>query len=361
MTERRQFVYVSTAGAGEIACFELTPSGQLEPRGTAPAGAWVMPMTAAQNGTWLHAAVRSQPVRLCSYQVQATTGALTSQPAVSLSDNMVHIALDRTERWLVCASYSSHTVAVHAVNDEGHAVASPTCHGTTGGQKPHAIGIAPDNRFVYVPHLGSDDLHIYPFDAVTGRLNLEAAQRVQLPKNFGPRHQVLSADGRFLYLLGEMSGEIAVFSRDASSGALTLIERVSSLPPNTPLRPGIPRVPSGVEETATIDLNTLIWCADLLITPDGQHLYSTERTRDHISCLRIDPHHGRLQFLHQTSTERQPRGIACDAHGRYLISSGEQSDRLSLFRRDPHSGELARVQRIEVGAGANWIQVVRPG
>jgi 6-phosphogluconolactonase len=361
MNYNRQFVYVSASGAGEIACFELTAQGQLEPRAAIPAGPLVMPMAATRDGHRLHAAVRSSPFRLCSYLIQAHSGELTPQPAVPLADNMVYIALDHTERWLVCASYSGNTVAVHAMGHNGLAVASPTCFFPTGGQKPHAIGIAPDNRFVYVPHLGSDDLHIYPFDTTMGLLDAERQQCVRLPDNFGPRHLAFSPDGRFLYLLGEMSGQIAVFSREPATGALTLIEQVSSLPPDTPLRPGIPRVPSGVQETAPVDLNTLIWCADLQITPDGHYLYSTERTRDHISCLKIDPHTGRLRFLRHTPTERQPRGIACDAEGRYLISSGEHSDQLSLFKIDPHTGELERVQRVAVGAGANWIQVVRPG
>ena len=35
--------------------------------------------------------------------------------------------LDHTQRWLVCASYSGNTVAVHAVNEQGQASASPAC------------------------------------------------------------------------------------------------------------------------------------------------------------------------------------------------------------------------------------------
>ncbi len=360
MASPKTLVYVSTSVAGEIDCFELATTGQLEARGRAAAGPLVMPMTATRDGRWLHAAVRSQPYRLCSFAVQSDQGTLRPQPAVSLADNMVYIALDRTERWLVCASYSGHTVAVHPVHDNGQASATPTCFFPTGGNKPHAIAIAPDNRFVYVPHLGSDELQVYPFDATTGALDASSVRSVKLPPNFGPRHLVFSQDGRFLYLLGEMSGLIAVFECTADSGALTLIQTLSTLPPDTPLRPGIPRVPSGNQETAPVDLTTLIWCADVLITPDGRHLYSTERTRDHISCLAIDPDTGQLQVVGQTSTERQPRGIACDPEGRYLISSGEHADHLSLFRRDPATGALTRVQRVPVGAGANWIQVVRP-
>jgi len=359
MTHGKTFVYVSTSGAGEVDCHELTTAGNLVSRGTVPAGPWVMPMAATRDGRWLHAAVRSQPFRLCSYEIQGGSGQLSARPSVPLADNLVYVALDHSDRWLVGASYSGNTVAVHEVQPDGSACATPVCFFSTGGLKPHAISIAPDNRFVYVPHLGSDELQIYPFDASTGVLNQAAMQRVHLPHNFGPRHLVFSPDGRFLYLLGEMSGQIAVFAQDAPSGALTLIESVSSLPADTPLRPGIPRVPSGVQEAAAVDLNTLIWCADLLITPDGRYLYSTERTRDHISCLAVDPQSGRLRFLRQTSTERQPRGIACDPQGHALISSGEFSDQLSVFRIDPHTGDLDRVQRVPVGAGANWIQVVR--
>ena len=360
MSTPKTHVYVSTSAAGDVACFELTATGQLAALGSAAAGPLVMPMAATRDGRWLHAAVRSQPYRLCSFAIEPDSGIPTPQPAVSLADNMVYIALDHTERWLVCASYSGNTVAVHAVQANGQASPTPSCFFPTGGNKPHAIAIAPNNRFVYVPHLGSDELQIYPFEAATGMLDAAAVQREPLPANFGPRHLVFSHDGRFLYLLGEMSGLIAVFACDAATGSLTRIQTVSSLPADTPLRPGIPRVPSGNQETAPVDLTTLIWCADLLITADGRHLYSTERTRDHISCLAIDPHNGLLRYVGQTSTERQPRGIACDPDGRYLISSGEHADHLSLFRRDPASGALTRVQRVAIGAGANWIQVVRP-
>lgn len=360
MPSVKTHVYVSTAGAGEVACYALTPEGQLVARGTVPAGPLVMPMTATRDGRWLHAAVRSQPFRLCSYAVEPDSGALTHEPEVSLADNMVYIALDRTERWLVGASYSGNTVAVHPIEVDGRASPSPSCHFATGGIKPHAIAISPDNRFVYVPHLGSDELQIYPFDATTGVLQAAEVRSVRLPDNFGPRHLVFSPNGRFLYLLGEMSGRVAVFEHQADTGGLTLVQTVSTLPPDTPLRPGLPRVPSGVQETAAVDLATLIWCADLLITPDGRYLYSTERTRDHISCLAIDPLNGHLRYLRQVATERQPRGIACDPEGRFLISSGEHADHLSVFRIDPASGSLERVQRTAVGSGANWIQVVHP-
>ena len=41
-----------------------------------------------------------------------------------------------------------------------------------------------------------------------------------------PQHLVFSQDGRFLYLLGEMSGLIAVFERNATTCGLERVERV---------------------------------------------------------------------------------------------------------------------------------------
>ena len=49
---------------------------------------------------------------------------------------------------------------------------------------------------------------------------------VELPLNFGPQHLVFSQDGRFIYLLGEMSGLIAVFERNATTCGLERVERV---------------------------------------------------------------------------------------------------------------------------------------
>jgi 6-phosphogluconolactonase len=356
---RRTFVYVSQAGDGDIACYTLSSDLHLSLQARVPAGPLVMPMAASHDGHFLHAAVRTAPFALHSHRIDSHTGALSPVARTSLPDNMVFIDLDRSGRWLLCASYSGNTVAVHAVGDDGQVADQPACFFPTGGIKPHSIHIDPDNQWVYVPHLGSDEIQAYPFDADSGQLLRQNCVSTRLPAGFGPRHFVFSRDGRFLYLLGEMSGHVAVFERHPETGTLTLIQSISSLPADSPLLPGVARLPTGVEGAVDFDESRVIWCADLQITPDGRHLYSTERTRDHIGRFEVDTHTGRLRFLGQTPTERQPRGIAIDPQGQYLIASGEKSTQLSLYTLDSSTGDLHLKERVPVGKGANWIQIVQ--
>ena len=62
--------------------------------------------------------------------------------------------------------------------------------------------------------------------AATGLLEASSVCSIQLPLNFGPQHLAFPQDGRFLYLLGEMSGLIAVFERNAATGGLERVQRV---------------------------------------------------------------------------------------------------------------------------------------
>jgi 6-phosphogluconolactonase len=358
-TPTRTFVYVSNAADADIACFSLSSDLHLTPLDRVPAGPLVMPMAASSDGRFLHAAIRSAPFSLHTHRIVAATGALNPLAHTPLPDNMVFIALDQTGRWLLCASYSGNTVAVHAVDAEGQVSTQAACFFPTGGVKPHSIRIDPANQWVYVPHLGSDEVQAYPFDARNGQLARDARVSTRLPAGFGPRHFVFSRDGRFLYLLGEMSGHVAVFERDTALGALRLIQSISSLPADSTLLPGVARLPTGAEGAVDFDETKVIWCADLQITPDGRHLFSTERTRDHIGRFAVDTASGLLRFLGQTPTERQPRGIAIDPAGRYLIASGEKSTQLSLYTLDSHTGDLHLKEQVPVGRGANWVQIVQ--
>jgi 6-phosphogluconolactonase len=106
------------------------------------------------------------------------------------------------------------------------------------------------------------------------------------------------------------------------------------------------------------DEKAAIWAADLRLTPSGKFLYSTERNTDKIALLTVAPRTGKLTYIANFATERQPRGINIDPSGRYLVASGEKSDRLSVYRIDQASGKLSEPARFPVGKGANWVEIV---
>ena len=84
-----------------------------------------------------------------------------------------------------------------------------------------------------------------------------------------------------------------------------------------------------------------IWAADLRLTPNGKFLYTTERNTDKIALFTVAPLTGKLTYVANFATERQPRGINIDPSGSYLVASGEKSDQLSVYRIDQASGKLS--------------------
>lgn len=94
------------------------------------------------------------------------------------------------------------------------------------------------------------------------------------------------------------------------------------------------------------------------LTPNEKFLYTTERNTDKIALFTVAPRTGKLIYVANFATERQPRGINIDPSGRFLVASGEKSDRLSVYRVDQASGKLGEPTRYPVGKGANWIEIV---
>ena len=353
------FVYVSNAEDGDISTFVLSPDLKLTSGPRAPAGKLVMPMVASADGRFLYASVRSTPFLVQTYAIDGNTGSLQPKGASPLPDNMVSVNLDKTGRWLLSASYSGGTLSVNGVDGQGRIASDPASFFKTGGVRPHSIRVDHANRFVYVPHLGTDEIKTYSFDAATGKLGSESSVSTKLPKEFGPRHFVFSNDGKFFYLLGEMSGNVVVYERKADTGELRQIQTISSMPSGSTLLPGVPRLPAGTPGALDFDDTKVIWCADIQITPNGRFLYTSERTQSNLSRFAIDSATGRLRLLGQTSTEKQPRGFAIDPQGNYLIASGEKSNTISLYALNPTTGDLTLKERAPVGKGANWVQIVQ--
>jgi 6-phosphogluconolactonase len=175
---------------------------------------------------------------------------------------------------------------------------------------------------------------------------------VQLKAGSGPRHLVLSPDNRFVYVLNELTATVTTLALDSQSGLLRELDSVSTLPPDSKLRPGAPR------PTPARDVSSDIWASDLHLTPDGRFLYAAERTSSTIGALAVDSASGRLSYLASTATEKQPRGFAIDPTGRFMIVSGEKSDTISSYAIDASGGALDLLGRYPTGKGSNWVEIV---
>ena len=346
------FVYVSNAEDGDIGMYTLQSDGSLQPGPRVKAEKVVMPMSVSPDKRFLVAAVRSKPFSAYTYSIDRGNGALTLVGTGPLADSFPYISHDRSGRFLLSASYGGHLVSVNPVGADGR-VGEPMQTIPTA-RNAHAIITDRTGRFVFVPHLGTDQIFQFVFDPRSGRLTANTPPVVQLKAGTGPRHLITSSDNRFVYLLNELTASVTTLALDGKTGLLTEVSSVSALPPDSKLVPGAPRGPDAPKRNRDND----IWASDLHLTPDGKFLYAAERTSNSLGAFSVDSSTGKLTYLGSTPTEKQPRGFRIDPTGRFMVVSGEKSDTITAYSIDPSSGALKPIGKYPTGKGSNWVEIV---
>jgi 6-phosphogluconolactonase len=151
------------------------------------------------------------------------------------------VALSPDGRLLAVANYNGGSVIIFPVGADGqlgervhftaHAHAARVV--TKRQQKPHAHDVAwsPDGARLLVCDLGGDRVYVYARDPALDTLAPDAAQPwIELPPGTGPRHAAFSPDGRHLYIVNELDNTVALAAQDRAGG-FRLLEKVSTLPP----------------------------------------------------------------------------------------------------------------------------------
>jgi len=343
----RLFVYISNGGDGNIAVMKLNPeTGGLTMVEKVPAGPNVMHMALSPDHRFLYASVRSEPFSIISYSINSETGKLTQISKESLPDNMVYISVDNIGRFLLSVSYTGAKIVVNPIESNGLVQAEPIQIIPTG-PKPHSILVDQSNRFVYVPHLGNDQIKQFLFNASTGTLTPNDPDVVYTKDDSGPRHFVFSPNNKFIYVSNELDGTVYSYEMNNKTGALTEIQRISVFPP-----------PTMNNELSSDSQDTTIKIADIHITPDGKWLYVSERATNTITAFSVDDNTGNLTYSESYDTEEIPRGFNIDPNGNFVIVAGQKSDHVAVHAINPETGELKLLDRFESGNEPNWIEIV---
>jgi 6-phosphogluconolactonase len=348
------YVYISNAEDGTIGMYALASDGTLTPGARVEAGKLVMPMAVSPDKRFLFAMVRTKPYTVVTYAIDPKTGALKQLSKGPMAESCPYISTDKTGRYLFGAGYGGALVSVNGIGKDGK-VSEPLQVIPTA-RNPHSIIIDKTNHYVFVPHLGSDEIFQFRFNARTGKLTANTPPLVLMKALTGPRHIIISGDNKFAYLLSELVGTVTTLSLDAKTGLLTTVSEVNILPPGSKLKPGLPRLPAGQGEEPR-DVSNDIWAADLHLTPDGKFLYATERTSSIISGFSVDSAIGKLTYLSSTPTEKQPRGFAIDPTGKYMVVTGELSDTISVYAIGGNGG-LTLLKKYPTGKDSNWVSIV---
>jgi 6-phosphogluconolactonase len=188
------------------------------------------------------------------------------------------------------------------------------------GPHAHSVNVDPSDRFALVADLGLDRVLVYAIDHARGSIERRDPGASVSPGS-GPRHLAFHPNGRFAYLINEMSSTVTVFAWDASAGALKELQTLSALP-------------AGFTGTS--------YTAEIQVHPSGRFVYGSNRGHNSIAIFAVDQKTGRLTVVgHEPTGGDWPRHFGIDPSGQVLIAANQRSNSLVVFRIDGKTGRLA--------------------
>ena len=194
-----------------------------------------------------------------------------------------------------------------------------------GSPHLHSVRYSPDGQFLFAADLGSDKLYRFrvnntPFEGQPS-LQQSSLKEFRMPPGTGPRHFDFHPDGgKYLYVLGELSGNVIVFDYDR--GELTQKQIIAA---------------DTVEARGS---------ADIHLSPDGKFLYASNRLQaDGIAIFSVDPENGTLMKVGYQLTVKHPRNFVITPNGNFLLVAGRDDDRIQVFAVDKETGMLTDTNR----------------
>lgn len=244
-----------------------------------------------------------------------------------------YILVDNAGKHVVTANYSGGSITVFDVKEDGSLAAAAQCIAFTGKgldpkrqQKPHlhCVAYSPDEKYLFANDLGTDKVHKFDVNpAGQGdylRAGIPAAFKVA--DGSGPRHIAFHPNGKFAYLINEMSGAVIAFDYDSHKGDLTQMQTI---------------------QADTLDAKG---SADIHVTPDGKFLYASNRLKgDGLAIFSINQHDGKLTKVGYQETGIHPRNFAITPNGKFLLVASRDNNVIQVFLIDKNTGLLKNADK----------------
>lgn len=260
------------------------------------------------------------------YAIDPRDGTLTFLNRVSPGDRgPAQLTVAPDGRHVVVANYYYGEYVVLPVGQDGRLGAVSGSLKNTGSgphprqaaSHPHAVTFDPKGRFLGTADLGIDKVQIF---RLAGG-GLERVSEASVTSGMGPRHLAFSRDGRTLYVIGELDGNITAFAYDSTTGAIGR--------------------PSQTVSTEPSDYAGAHSGAEIALHPSGRFLYGSNRGSQNIAGYRIDTSTGQLSLIgFATQGVNGPTNFAIDPTGRWLYVNSTGGNEVVQFAIVPRTGAL---------------------
>ena len=184
--------------------------------------------------------------------------------------------------------------------------------------RPHVncVRPTPDNKYLCAVDNGIDQVKVYRINKRTHKLEL--VDILRCPRESGPRIIRFSEDGKYAYILFELSNEIKVYSYDGSGKTpeFELLQSISTLRKDD--KDAVHNAASG-----------------LALAPDGRHLFCTTAGENTVSMFEIDPENGHLtkKFTLPISGD-YPKDLVIFPDNRHIAVANHASNTITTFTVD---------------------------
>ena len=212
--------------------------------------------------------------------------------------------------------------------------------GVFGLAVPTSIDLSPDGTKLYVTGFAADAVVSFARDTVGGGLTFVDATvsgKDGVEDMIGPFSVEVSPDGNNVYVVSLASSSITAFARGTDGDSLLFLE-------------------SHVQGNG--EVNGMAGARDLLISPDGQHIYVISDELAHV-LFRRNQADGRLAFGHARFNGTggivgmSPAfRIAFGALGAHVYAVSTISESVLDFGRDPITGTLSFLENETNGIGS---------
>ena len=240
------------------------------------------------------------------------------------------MARDRREAYIYVAGYHDGKVTMIRTQEDGRLGRQTygTFHKGTGGinqrgWQPHvtSVRMTPDNKFLCAADNALDQIVIYRVDHEAGRLR--QIDILRMGREAGPRSIHFSRDGRYAYVLCEITCTVRQYAYELDKNGFPVFELV--------------------DEYSTLFNKPEIHdaAASMNLSYDGKYLFCTTAGENSLALFSIDQESGRLTRLLALPTSGNfPKAAALFPDQKHIAVVNNDSNTITSFAINYEKGTL---------------------
>ena len=270
-----------------------------------------------------------------------------------IDEGSCFLTTDQTGAVLISTQYGGGTTISIPIGEDGmlgdslqeiqHQGGSKVVPGRQKSPHPHYAAISPDNKFVFVPDLGLDQLVVYKLDVENQKL-VATDKPIECVKGGGPRHMkirdALNGDNRiFAFVVNELAMSLSCFEVNGD-GSMKLIHTEPALTE---------------EQQAGEGFNS---GSEVRIHPNGRFVYSANRGHDSISVFDFKTEGASFTKQQTVSIHGAwPRNFNLTPDGKWLLVAGANTNSVSVFSINQGDGTLTHERKSAFVPGAICVSI----